>query len=168
MGTNKALFLDRDGIINVERGDYTWRVEDFQIMDGIINLINRAKSHGFLVIIITNQAGIAKGLYDHSDVLACHEYFLQHCERKVDALYYAPGHPSVSESLSRKPGSLLFEKAMAKYQIDPGQSWMIGDKERDLIPARSLGISTILLGSEKSAYADHHIESLQYATHIIT
>lgn len=168
MGSDKALFLDRDGIINIERGDYTWRVGDFLIKDGIIDLITRARSLEYLVIVITNQAGIAKGLYNHSDVLACHRYFQEQSGNSIDALYYAPGHPSVSESLSRKPGSLLFEKAIARFDIDPFQSWMIGDKERDLIPARKLGISTILLSTRNSVYADYHIDHLDQAAKIIT
>jgi len=150
----KAVFLDRDGIINVERGDYSWKLPDFKVIPGIIDQLRILKENQFKLIIITNQAGIAKGLYTHEDVLNCHEYFQKESGNIIDKLYYAPGHPSVSESLSRKPGSLLFEKAISKFELIPKQCWMVGDKERDLIPAKKLGMNTILINDHSSIYAD--------------
>ena len=87
---------------------------------------------------------------------------------QIDEIYYSPYHPNITESLSRKPGSLLFEKATAKYTIDPKTSWMIGDRERDLIPAKKLGMSTILVGdSPDSDYMDYRAEDLMDSTSII-
>ena len=140
-----CIFLDRDGVINVERGTYTWRAEDYRIVPGVPEALARLKAAGYLLVVITNQAGIAKGLYTHADVLRCHDYTQQQCGQLIDGLYYSPYHPVQSESLGRKPGRLLFEKAIAKYSIDPGRSWMVGDKERDLIPAAALGIGQILI-----------------------
>ena len=67
----------------------------------------------------------------------------------LDAIYYSPYHPKISESLSRKPDSIMFEKAISRFNIDPSNSWMIGDSERDLIPAVKLGVKTFYLGNDE-------------------
>jgi D-glycero-D-manno-heptose 1,7-bisphosphate phosphatase len=139
----KAVFLDRDGIINVERGDYVWLLEDFKIVPGIIDVLTELKRQGFLLVVVTNQAGIAKGRYTKEQMQKCHDYFQKESGNIIDHFYYASGHPSVSESLMRKPDSLMWEKAMAKFDIDPKQSWMVGDKERDLVPAKKFEIKSV-------------------------
>ncbi len=139
----KAVFLDRDGILNVERGDYVWLLQDFKIVPGIIEALQKLKEDGFLLIVITNQAGISKGRYGRDEMRKCHEYFQELSGNVIDEFYYAPNHPSFSESLIRKPDSLMWEKAIAKFNVDTDASWMVGDKERDLIPAKKLGIKTI-------------------------
>jgi D-glycero-D-manno-heptose 1,7-bisphosphate phosphatase len=153
----KAIFLDRDGVLNVERGQYTYLIEEFQVLPGIIPVLKHLKESGFLLIVITNQAGIAKGLYTVDQMNQCHQKFQDLGNDLIDHFYFAPDHPDFSNSLSRKPDSLLFEKAMAKYDIDPKVSWMVGDKERDLIPAKKMGIQTVLLGDQSSRFADHLI-----------
>ncbi len=142
---NKCVFLDRDGVINKDYVDYTYTVERFEILEGVIPSLQRLKEKGYLLIVITNQSGIAKGIYDHDDVFKCHDYFDKESGHIIDAYYYSPYHQSTTESLSRKPGSLLFEKAIAKFDIDVHQSFMIGDRERDIIPAVHLQIPTILI-----------------------
>src|SRR5688572_17454743 len=127
-----CVFLDRDGVLNAERGDYTYRTEDFEIINGVPEALNLLKENGYLLIVITNQAGIAKGLYTKEQVFACHDKLQHACGNIIDALYFAPLHPTVSESLSRKPDSLMLEKAIAKFNIDPEKSWLVGDKKRDL------------------------------------
>ncbi|MCP4457975.1 MAG: HAD-IIIA family hydrolase [Cytophagales bacterium] len=139
----KAVFLDRDGVLNEERGDYVWLLEDFKIVPGIIDVLKKLKSQSYLLIVVTNQAGIAKGRYTQEQMQECHDYFQKESGDLIDHFYYAPNHPDFSESLTRKPDSLMWEKAMAKFNIDPLQSWMIGDKERDLIPAKKFGMKTI-------------------------
>ncbi|BDD03249.1 D-glycero-alpha-D-manno-heptose-1,7-bisphosphate 7-phosphatase [Aureibacter tunicatorum] len=142
---NKCVFLDRDGVLNVERGEYTYKTSDFVVEIGVAESLNKLKAAGFLLIVITNQAGIAKGLYEKEDVLKCHQKLQSETGNQIDALYYSPYHPLQTESLTRKPDSLMFEKAIAKFNIDPAQSWMIGDKERDIVPANKLGIQGILI-----------------------
>ena len=157
----KAVFIDRDGVINVERGDYTYLPDDFVLAEGVEEALGLLKSMDFLTIIVTNQAGIAKGLYSHEDVALCHQKMHRLLPSLIDDVFYAPWHPSFSESLSRKPGSLMFERALALYGIDPGQSWMVGDNERDLLPARRLGIRTIAIGPpELFTSADYFAGSL--------
>lgn len=157
----EAVFIDRDGVINVERGDYTYLPDDFVLAEGVDEALRHLKSMDFLTIIVTNQAGIAKGLYSHEDVALCHQKMHQLLPALIDDVFYAPWHPSFSESLSRKPGSLMFERALALYEIDPARSWMVGDNERDLVPATKLGIRTIAIGpSEQFRSADYFAGNL--------
>src|SRR2546422_852755 len=133
---NKAIFLDRDGIINKEynRG-YTYTVDKFIINDDVIEAIKSYRDKGYLLILITNQSGIAKDIYTHDDVAATHNYMENVFGENgvsLDAIYYCPHHPDFdSHCLCRKPDSLLLEKAMARFNIDPSQSYFIGDAERD-------------------------------------
>ena len=99
----------------------------------------------------------------------CHNYFQKTCGNRIDHFYFCPYHPSVTASITRKPGSLMFEKATAKYGIDLSQSWMVGDRGRDIIPARTLGIRTIQIGNEiePENMADHRVENLLEAARLI-
>jgi D-glycero-D-manno-heptose 1,7-bisphosphate phosphatase len=155
---NRAIFLDRDGVLNRERGEYTYKAEDFDILPGIPEALINLKKMGFLLIIITNQAGISKGIYSKQDVDNCHRILQEACGHSIDQIYFAPWHPSVSQSLSRKPNSLMFERAIFKFDINPAASYMVGDKARDLIPAHALGIRTVSVSD--SVEADLHIKSL--------
>ncbi|ALI97916.1 D-glycero-alpha-D-manno-heptose-1,7-bisphosphate 7-phosphatase [Rufibacter tibetensis] len=146
----KAVFLDRDGVLNVERGDYTWRLQDFEVCQGVPEALALLKQQGFFLIVVTNQAGITKGLYSKEDVLACHEKLQASCGNSIDAIYMAPGHPSYSESLSRKPDSLMLERAIARFNLDPAKCWLVGDQPRDLQAAQKCGISGILVGPHAS------------------
>ena len=142
----KCVFLDRDGVLNVDRVDYVYRIEDLVIPKGTIEALQRMKSAGYLLIVITNQSGIAKGIYKRADVWKCHQYFQEQCGNLLDDIYFCPHHEKYnSASLTRKPGSLMIEKAIAKYGIDPEQSWMIGDAERDIKAGQRAGIRTIHL-----------------------
>ncbi len=145
----KCIFLDRDGVINVDKVDYTYTLEDFKIIPGVIEALEAFKKAGYLLVVITNQSGIAKGIYGHEDVKICHDFFQEKCGALIDRYYYSPYHQTISESISRKPDSLMFEKAIAKFDIDIESSWMIGDKNRDLVPAKKLGIKTALVGHEE-------------------
>lgn len=141
---NKCIFLDRDGVLNVDRVDYVYRIEDLIIPEGTIEALQRMKAAGYLLIVITNQSGIAKGIYTREDVLNCHKYFQEQCGNLLDDIYFCPHHENFnSASLTRKPGSLMIEKAMAKYKIDPNQSWMIGDAHRDIKAGQRVGVKTI-------------------------
>ncbi len=165
---HKCVFLDRDGVLNRERGEYTFLPQDFEVIKGVPTAIDELKKNGFLVIIITNQAGIAKGIYTREQMKQCHELLQEACHHAIDAIYYCPYHPTYSASLARKPDSLMFEKAMARFDIKPETSWMAGDKERDLIPARKLGIKTIgITESQAIGEADFMAKNLTEAVAII-
>lgn len=149
---NKCVFLDRDGVLNCEIGDYAFRPDHFVVSEGVGEALKALKANGYLLIVITNQAGISKGLYRDEDVMICHGILQEACGSLIDDIYYCPYHPSFSESLCRKPGTLMFEKAIAKYHIDPHASWMIGDSKRDMIPAKKLGIRTIQIGGKEDQF----------------
>lgn len=143
---NKALFLDRDGVINHDPGDYTFSAEEFIILPTVIDALKLAQDKGYKIIIITNQGGIAKGLYTHDTVHEIHEKLYRACEEKdvhITAIYYSPDHPDYSNSLTRKPESLMMERAIARYTIDTTKSVMIGDRDRDIECAAKVGVRGI-------------------------
>lgn len=144
----KAVFLDRDGVINHEVGDYIMRFEDFKILPHVASGLKALQDAGFLLIVITNQGGIAKGLYSHEVFQQMHDYLdtaLAKDGVAITEVYYCPHHPDYGKCLCRKPGSLLVEKAIAKYQVDASQSWFIGDKQRDMDSGSAAGVKGILI-----------------------
>lgn len=148
MKKNKALFLDRDGVINHDPGDYTMSADEFVILPTAVEAMRIAREKGFLIIVITNQGGIAKGLYGEHDVFAMHQKLINTCQKSgvdITHIYYSPHHPDFGNSLTRKPESLLLERAIARYNIDPTQSLMIGDRDRDVECARRVGVRGILI-----------------------
>lgn len=166
---NKCVFLDRDGVLNRDNPNYTYSIESFEILPGVIEAITLLKRAGFRLIVVTNQSGIAQGLYTQQQMEACHRYFQERCENRIDHFYFCPYHPSVTASLARKPGTLMFEKAIARFTIDVPNSWMVGDRGRDILPARSLGIKTIQIGHEIEIEnrADYIVENLLEAAALI-
>jgi D-glycero-D-manno-heptose 1,7-bisphosphate phosphatase len=166
---NKSVFLDRDGVLNRDNPNYTYSIENFEILPGVIEALTLLRQAGYRLIVVTNQSGIAQGLYTQQQMEACHRYFQKKCENRIDHFYFCPYHPSVTASLARKPGTLMFEKAIARYTIDVNRSWMIGDRGRDIIPARVLGMKTIQIGHEIEAEnrADYTVENLLEAAALI-
>lgn len=153
----KCVFLDRDGVLNEDANDYTYKVEDLIIPDDVVVGLQDLKKAGYLLIVVTNQAGIAKGLYTRQDVLNCHQYLQNLCGSVLDDIYFCPHHPQYSSnSLLRKPDSLMLEKAIAKYDIDTEASWMVGDRPRDIEAGQRVGLRTIHISprvQSSSAYA---------------
>jgi D-glycero-D-manno-heptose 1,7-bisphosphate phosphatase len=144
--TNKAVFLDRDGVIVEEAGHYNYKAEHITINEGIVESLKKLQDKGYLLIVITNQGGIAKGLYGHKEVREIHKSlrnFFQSYGIKITDFYYCPHHDKQGKCLCRKPDSLMLEKAMAKYQIDPKQSYFIGDSDRDVEAAEKADITGI-------------------------
>ncbi|MBX2915656.1 MAG: HAD family hydrolase [Cyclobacteriaceae bacterium] len=166
---NKCVFLDRDGVLNKDNPNYTYLVQAFEILPGVVEATRLLKKAGFRLVVITNQSGIAQGIYTEAQMDACHQYFQHVSKNSIDHFYFCPYHPSVTESLARKPGTLMFEKAIARFQIDVSVSWMVGDRGRDIVPARKLGIRTIQIGDEVEPEnkADFKVESLLQAAHLI-
>jgi D-glycero-D-manno-heptose 1,7-bisphosphate phosphatase len=164
---NKAVFLDRDGVLNEEIGTYVWEPEKFVVLPGVPESLMRLKQAGYILVVVTNQAGIAKGLYSATDVQACHEKLQLACGGIIDALYFASSHPSVTESLSRKPGSLMLEKATARFGLDPVQCWMIGDRYRDIQAGAKAGVRGILVGHSEAVEYQPRVADLPAATELI-
>ncbi len=143
---NKVVFLDRDGVINFEPGDYTFKVDDFKINDGLFESLKILKEKGYQFIVITNQGGISKKIYNHNDVNSVHLY-MQACFKQAEidllAIYYCPHHAVIEKCICRKPDSLMLEKAIARYNVDKAKSYFIGDSRRDVLAAEKAGVTGI-------------------------
>lgn len=149
----KAVFLDRDGVINREKGSYIFEPGEFDINAGVTEALRIFRDRGFILVVITNQSGIAQGLYTHAHVDKIHcilreQFKLQGID--FAEIYYCPHHPSTGKCLCRKPGSILIEKAIGRFGIDPSLSYMIGDRPRDIEAAERAGIKGILIDSNDS------------------
>ncbi|HKR06763.1 MAG TPA: HAD family hydrolase [Bacteroidia bacterium] len=132
---NKAVFLDRDGVINKDLADYTFRIADFEFTAGLFDALKNFQQKNYLLIVITNQAGIARNIYTHNDVEQLHNYMQLQLEEKgihLAEIYYCPHYTETGKCICRKPDSLLLEKALARFNIDPLQSYFIGDRDRDI------------------------------------
>ena len=167
ISTNKAIFLDRDGVLNNETGDYVWKLDEFIVSPGVPESLARLKAAGYYLIVVTNQAGIAKKLYTAADVQACHAKLQATCGNLLDALYFSDAHPSVSDSIMRKPDSGMFEKAVARFHLDPTQCWVVGDRYRDMEAGANIGIRGIMVGETEVVDFRPHVADLQAATDII-
>ena len=146
VGRAKAVFLDRDGVIN-EEVNYLCQPEDFRLLPRAGAAIRLLRKHGWRVIVVTNQSGVARGYYTEADVTAIHERMrrdLARAKTQVDGVYSCPHHPDAG-CLCRKPRTLLFERAAADWALDLPASYFIGDKLTDLLPGKTLGGHTILV-----------------------
>jgi D-glycero-D-manno-heptose 1,7-bisphosphate phosphatase len=145
----KAVFLDRDGVINYnENHYYITKPEDLILNEGVVEALKTFRDLDFMLIIISNQSGISKKIYTKKDCDGVHDRLkkiLSGENIQVREIYYCPHHPDIENCLCRKPSSLMFEKALSRFDIDPAQSWMIGDSERDISAAEKAGLHTILI-----------------------
>ena len=144
----KCAFLDRDGVINYDRG-YISKISDFKIYPGVgkaISLLNKKK---YLVIIVTNQSGIGRGLIKIKELKKLHIYLKKEIKKddgKIDDIFYCPFHPKFGKgkykkkSNDRKPGDGMIKKAIKKWKINPKSSFMIGDKVSDKLAAKKIKI----------------------------
>ncbi|WP_301098557.1 D-glycero-beta-D-manno-heptose 1,7-bisphosphate 7-phosphatase [Otariodibacter sp.] len=171
---NKAIFLDRDGTINIDHG-YVHQIDDFQFIDGVIDALFALKQKGYLLVLVTNQSGIARGYFTEDQFLQLTEWFdWSLADRGVDfdGIYYCPHHPEgIGEYREdcdcRKPKAGMFTQAIAELNIDPNQSIMVGDKLEDLLAAENAGVKTKILvrtgkpvTPEAEAKADKVLDSL--------
>lgn len=148
-----ALFLDRDGVINVDHG-YVHSIEKFQFIDGIFNLVQTANENGYLTVIVTNQSGIGRGYYTeaqfHTLTQWMQEKFNQNAAR-IDKVYFCPFHPTHgiekykqdSDLRKPKPGMLL--TAATELNIDLEKSIMLGDRDSDMAAGKAAGIQKLIL-----------------------
>jgi len=139
----KALFLDRDGTINVDYG-YVYQPEKFELIGGIIELCRKAQEKGYLIIVITNQSGIARGYYTDADFQKLNQYMMDVFSVKgvtITDVFYCPE----LSGPRRKPECGMFLEAQQKYEIDMSASVSIGDKERDIEAGKRAGVGKNLL-----------------------
>ena len=143
---SKALFLDRDGVINVDK-NYTYKIEDFEFIDGIIEICKKAQSDGYKIIIISNQSGVERGYFTIEQMNIFNNYIKEQFKLngvEITDIYCCP----LLNSNDRKPNSGMFEKAKAKYNIDMTKSFSIGDSQRDIIAAENAGVGKNYLLNE--------------------
>ncbi len=146
----KAIFFDRDGVINKERKDYVKTVAELGIFLNIVEPIKRFKNAGFLIIVITNQSAINRGLTTDVEINKIHatiQNFLKKNETSIDKFYYCPHRPD-ENCICRKPKPGLFLMAAAQMDIDLKSSWMIGDNDSDLQAATVAGCKSIKIDNE--------------------
>lgn len=149
----KAVFLDRDGVLNSnEHCYYVYRPEDLRINPDVIPYLLDLQNLGYLLIVVSNQGGVGKGLYTLQDVESFHSLMQAKLEAEgvhIAAFYFCPHHESSGRCICRKPDSLLIEKALHRFCIDPAMSWLIGDSDRDIEAAQRAGVKGILVPSNR-------------------
>jgi|SRR5690349_11103905 D-glycero-D-manno-heptose 1,7-bisphosphate phosphatase len=146
-----AAFLDRDGVLNVDHG-YIHRPEQLEWVEGAPEAVRILNEAGYYVFVITNQSGIARGLYDETDLKTFHAHMqdgLASHGARIDAFYYCPHHPEGTVKAyslpcrCRKPGTGMLEQAASEWPIDIGRSFLIGDRDDDVSAAAAFNISGI-------------------------
>ena len=147
----RALFIDRDGIVNVDHG-YVSQIHDFEFSDGIFDLMRLFRDAGFWLFIITNQSGIGRGYYTKETFHSLTEWMLERLLKEgisIKEVYYCPHTPD-EKCYCRKPSTGMIEEALSTYPIDLKNSWMIGDKESDILLAENAGIGNSIYIGEKT------------------
>ena len=157
-----ALFLDRDGVINVDHA-YVYRPEDFDFMPGIFELVARAGAAGYPVVVVTNQSGIGRGYYGEDDFERLTQWMrARFAERggRLDAVYHCPHHPRDAlepwrrDCPDRKPAPGMLLRARDALDVDLAHSVLVGDRPSDLEAARRAGVGTRLLFAPETPDAD--------------
>lgn len=155
--SRRAVFLDRDGTV-IRDFRFIGRPDQVELVAGAAAAIRRLNDAGWPVIIVTNQSGIARGYFKEADYervrTRMEEVLAQHGAR-IDASYMCPHHPDVAGPCEcRKPGTLLYRQAAKEHKLDVAGSWYVGDRLRDVLPARKLGGRGILVPSSETPAAD--------------
>ena len=170
--SNKAVFLDRDGVINVDHG-YVYQVDDFEFIDGVIEACRAIKAKGYKLVVITNQSGIARGYFSEDQFMQLTEWMdWSMADRGVDldGIYYCPHHPEKGEGEyqqdcdCRKPKPGMINTAAKFLKLDLSQSFLVGDKTSDLQAGISAGIGQNILVSTGKAVTD---EGRELADHVV-
>ena len=150
---NKVIFLDRDGVINREIGNYVYNLKDFVINDGLEQALFNWSDDGYSFAIVTNQGGISKSLYNIKDVEHINVFLRNWFKsRRLNLLtiLYCPHHNAIENCLCRKPNSLMFEKIIARYGVCVKDSFMIGDSERDIQAANKVGLKAFKIDANSN------------------
>jgi D-glycero-D-manno-heptose 1,7-bisphosphate phosphatase len=144
----KTLFLDRDGIINIDHG-YVYRVEDFEFAEGIFEFLELFIEAGYRLFIVTNQSGIGRGYYSDKDFTVLTKWMLLEFEKRgihIESVHYC-NHAPEENCLCRKPQTGMVKAILLENSIDLKNSWLIGDKQSDIDLAHNANIAhTIAIG----------------------
>lgn len=151
----KIVFLDRDGTLN-EEVNYLHKPEDLKILPGVSQALAELRKAGFRLVVVTNQAGVARGYYTEEDVKSLHRYMNRLLEQegaRIDRFYYCPHHPVHGigpyriNCECRKPGTGMFCQAEEAFEVDREHSYMIGDKLLDTEAGKAYGLTSVLVGT---------------------
>ena len=158
----RALFLDRDGIINVDHG-YVYKIDDFEFTEGIFDLVKLFTDARYMIFIITNQSGIGRGYYSENDFSTLTEWMIKEFKNKnitIQEVYRCPHSPE-EKCHCRKPEIGMIEEAISAFSVDLSESWMIGDKQSDMDLALNAGIEhSVAIGHSKMQNADYIFPSI--------
>ena len=165
MSPRPCVFLDRDGTLIVDFG-YVYRPQQLELLPHVAQGLAALRDAGFLLIVVTNQSGVARGFYDEEHIARFHAHLDQQLGAAAapDAYFYCPYHPQAvrdeyrRDSDLRKPGIGMFEQACRSFSIDVARSFMIGDKLIDMEFAARAGLRGILLGDEAPADAVYGVQ----------
>lgn len=177
-----AIFLDRDGVINQDTG-YVYKRDDFIFIDGVIDAMKLLKQKGYQLVVVTNQSGIARGLFSEDDFIRLTEWMdwsLADRDIVLDGIYFCPHHPTegkgadTKECNCRKPAPGMFQEAITDLDIDVSASYMVGDKVSDLQAAQAAGVAHLVLvrtGKEMTAEGEAMAEAVypslsEFAQHV--
>jgi D-glycero-D-manno-heptose 1,7-bisphosphate phosphatase len=163
-----AVFLDRSGTLIVEP-DYPLHPESVELVEGVAAALHRLRAAGFLLVVVTNQGGIARGLFseaEYREVARRVEHLLAGAGVRPDRVEFCPHDPGVSgPCLCRKPRTGMHERAARALGIDFGRSWCVGDQVRDILPARTLGMAGGIL--VRTGYGPEEARALPPGTPVV-
>jgi len=145
-GNNRAVFVDRDGTLNINI-DYLSDPAKYQLYPGVASGLKMLRDAGFIIVVVTNQSGIGRGIFDERTLELIHRRMKELLAREgasVDAVYFCPHHPD-DGCACRKPGTALFEMAVKDLDIDPSKSFVIGDMKMDVAAGQRMGARTALV-----------------------
>ncbi|SFV51938.1 D-glycero-D-manno-heptose 1,7-bisphosphate phosphatase [hydrothermal vent metagenome] len=158
----KALFLDRDGIINIDTY-YVHKIEDFEFVSDIFALLHLFKERGYIFFIVTNQSGIGRGYYTQDDFDLLMRWLLDRFQEQnihIQSVHFCP-HTPKELCNCRKPKTGMIEQILESYDIDLKNSWMIGDKQSDINLAHNAKIGhTIAIGDRVIERSNYHFKSI--------
>jgi rfaE bifunctional protein nucleotidyltransferase chain/domain len=165
-----AIFLDRDETINKNKAGFITRPEDFHFLPGALDALKKVVSEKYKIVIITNQAGIDRGIFTHQDLKRVHQKMVRELKKAgvtLDGIYYCPHHPK-NLCLCRKPGIGLLLKAANDLRINLAESWFVGDKHLDSLTGHYAGMRAIKLGPKvHGTQPDFYARDLKEAITII-
>lgn len=146
----KAVFLDRDGVINVDKG-YVCKVKDFEFIEGAVNALKKLHNSGYILVIVTNQSGIGRGYFTEEDFQTVNRHMLNLFDEegiKISKVYFCPHSPK-EDCSCRKPNPKFIKDAEMELGIDLKKSYVIGDKTADIKSGADVGCKTILVQTGK-------------------
>lgn len=159
--TERALFLDRDGVINIDKG-YVYKIDDFDFVPGVFNFCRQAVDMGYQIIVVTNQSGIGRGYYTEDDFDILTQWMIAQFEREninIAKVFYCPHHPVeakghyLKKCSCRKPGPGMLMQAISEFGLKAEQCLMLGDSQSDILAAQAAGVRGVKLESGKADYA---------------